>query len=950
LNNISILIIEDNAGDERYIKQLLKDFRSLSCNVTSVKNLESAKKELGGKIYDAILLDLNLPDSTGIDTIININEKKGIAPVLVLSGMEDEAIKKAVLKVGAQNFIDKNGLTAAFLEKAIMYSIEREKNVQEILRIKNMLGDIIASSPVMMFVVNSKGEMVRANPAADEIISGAAAEDAKLTGDLLGCINSFKSGGCGRSRECEECGLRKVITECVEHGVSARKKEIEYTVVRDGAEQKKYLVVSANRLGETENSDVLISIDDRTEERTALAQRIESENKYRQLFTSIGQAFALHKAEYTGQDRKFDYSFVEVNGKFEEMTGLKAENIIGRRIREVIPSVEEYWMEAYEKVVNTGVSLQIENYSAPLKKYYSVYVFRPMEGQFAALINDITDRKVMEERLAKQANSIKSALNIMQKNPDTVKEMLDYALEEALALTGSQFGYIYYYNEYTQEFTLNTWSKQVMSECHVANPQTRYQLEKTGIWGEAVRQRKPIIVNDFKAQNPLKKGYPKGHAELYNFMTIPVFAGNEIVAVVGVANKSTDYNEDDVSQLQLMINSLWVTVEHKQANEQLKKTEEKWQKFINSVRDVFMILDEDFNLVAANTAAMHDYEIITGKELKTGINLKEIGEEIGLPFDGAGLKEALSGGNSYHSDFQHLKSGDGISFYYNVDILSIGTGFGIMMSDVTELKRSEAVLKQSYEKINQLNTMKSNFISVASHELRTPLTVIKGFSSFLKKGIGGSLSAQQQEYVSIIDNNAMRLTRIINDIMDMSKMERGKLEVFPEKADLKAVLAESVESLRYMASEKGVSLGFKADIDSALAEIDTGRITQVINNLINNAVRFTKPEGTVDIMLSLKNSSELRPMAAIKMAEDEKWYLVTVSDTGEGIDKKHLKSIFDLFYQVENPDIRKHQGTGLGLSIAKTIIEKHGGDIWAESEGAGKGAAFNFIIPAIKQA
>jgi PAS domain S-box-containing protein len=156
-----------------------------------------------------------------------------------------------------------------------------------------------------------------------------------------------------------------------------------------------------------------------------------------------------------------------------------------------------------------------------------------------------------------ELKSLKSLVDILQHNKGTKQEFLDYALSHAIRLTESSIGYIYHYAEETGEFILNSWSKGVLDACAVMEPQTRYQLDKTGIWGEAVRQRKPIIVNDFTSPNPLRKGYPHGHVPLSRFMTIPVFAAGRIVAVVGVANRKTDYTDTDVLHLTLLMDSIW---------------------------------------------------------------------------------------------------------------------------------------------------------------------------------------------------------------------------------------------------------------------------------------------------------------------------------------------------------------------------------------------------------
>lgn len=192
-----------------------------------------------------------------------------------------------------------------------------------------------------------------------------------------------------------------------------------------------------------------------------------------------------------------------------------------------------------------------------------------------ATVQDITDRRQAEKDLLKNESRLQSMVRILNYQTDEIQDFLDYALNEAIALTESKIGYIYFYNEKRKKFILNSWSKAVLSQCEVADPQTVYQLEKTGLWGEAVRQRKEIVVNDFPAFNPFKKGAPEGHAPLYKFLTVPVFKGNEIVAVVGVANKETNYNNNDVLQLQLLMDGVWKEIEKKRSESALRESEKE---------------------------------------------------------------------------------------------------------------------------------------------------------------------------------------------------------------------------------------------------------------------------------------------------------------------------------------------------------------------------------------
>ena len=173
-------------------------------------------------------------------------------------------------------------------------------------------------------------------------------------------------------------------------------------------------------------------------------------------------------------------------------------------------------------------------------------VFFNKSTYILAICRDITERKQIERENRFNQQRLESLVRIFQEKSNDVQKLLDHALQEAISLTESRLGYIYHYDDKKQEFILNTWSKEVMQECMILNPSTTYELGKTGIWGEVVRQRKPIMINDFQAPHPLKKGYPEGHAPLHRFLSLPVIENDDkIVAVVGVANAAREYTQTD---------------------------------------------------------------------------------------------------------------------------------------------------------------------------------------------------------------------------------------------------------------------------------------------------------------------------------------------------------------------------------------------------------------------
>jgi len=269
--------------------------------------------------------------------------------------------------------------------------------------------------------------------------------------------------------------------------------------------------------------------------------------------------------------------FIEVNDAFLSLTGFTREDAISKTSLEL-----NLWYDATDR--NQVVASLKAGYPIEGKEYrfrtkagaviYGLYSAKPIQLEIGnclfSSIDDITARKKTEEAVLNNEARLKTLVDILQHQSATVQEFLNYSLDQAIRLTGSKFGYIYHYDEIKKEFVLNSWSKDVMAECTVVNPSTTYALDKTGFWGEAVRQRKPMIINDFKSFHPLKKGYPQGHVELNKFITVPVLRDSAIVGVVGLANKIADYDEGDVLQVSLMMEAVWRVTERMIADEKIK--------------------------------------------------------------------------------------------------------------------------------------------------------------------------------------------------------------------------------------------------------------------------------------------------------------------------------------------------------------------------------------------
>ncbi|HTE18620.1 MAG TPA: ATP-binding protein, partial [Armatimonadota bacterium] len=228
-----------------------------------------------------------------------------------------------------------------------------------------------------------------------------------------------------------------------------------------------------------------------------------------------------------------------------------------------------------------------------------------------------------------------------------------------------------------------------------------------------------------------------------------------------------------------------------------------------------------------------------------------------------------------------------------------------------------------------VDEMKSDFISLVSHELRTPLTSILGFSSYMLTGRLGEVSETQRTALDSIHRQAKRLSAIISDFLDVSRIESGKIEMKKEPIKVPQIASRVVQDLKPQASEKSIRVAAQVEEGPypLVALGDEQRIAQVFTNLVGNALKFTD-HGAVDIVLSRQNGE----------------LLCKVRDTGCGIPPDELERVFDRFYQVEKVVTRKSGGTGLGLAIVKNIVEAHGGRIWIDSE-LGKGTEVTFTLP-----
>ena len=262
-----------------------------------------------------------------------------------------------------------------------------------------------------------------------------------------------------------------------------------------------------------------------------------------------------------------------------------------------------------------------------------------------------------------------------------------------------------------------------------------------------------------------------------------------------------------------------------------------------------------------------------------------------------------------------------------------------------ELQLSYERLKSAKEAAEAANRAKSDFLANMSHELRTPLNHIIGFTELVAEEDFGELNEIQSEYLNDVLNSSKHLLSLINDILDLSKVEAGRMELECVRMNLSKTLEKSLLMIKEKALKNGIRLSTRLDDVPETVGADERKIKQILYNLLSNAVKFTPSGGSIELSACRLNGHDIIVPDHLTHANIKNPLIISVKDTGIGLKKENLKGIFEPFEQVESARNRKYQGTGLGLSLTKQFVELHSGCIWAESEGEGKGATFRFLIP-----
>jgi PAS domain S-box-containing protein len=610
-----------------------------------------------------------------------------------------------------------------------------------------------------------------------------------------------------------------------------------------------------------------------------------SEQRYRTLFNSIDEGFCVFDVLFDEQDRPVDYRWLETNPAFERHTGLS--NVVGRTARELVPTLEQRWLDICGAVALTGKPARFEGYSGRLHKWFSTEAFRVASGKrrVALLFSDITESKRTEEALRSSEGRLRFTLEAARFGTWA----LDLSSTGVRAASGSPrhdeiFGYVDEHPDWSYE----TFLHHVLEEDRPKLEQSFQQAQSTGReWEFECRIR--------RKDGEIRWIWARGQA---------IF--------------------DSTGRAQQMLGLVADVTERKEAESALREGERRLRLVTDAAPALISYVDSELRYQFTNKGYT-DWFDWRPEDLR-GRHLSEVLGEQAFEAIKPYMAAALAGNAVQFETRVPYKHG-GTRFvraHYVPDVRADGSvgGYYALIHDVTVTKQAEQALRDA-------DRRKDEFLATLAHELRNPLAAVRMALGVMDRTADDPELAREMK--AIIDRQSSQLSALVDDLTDMSRISRGKIELRRRRLEAGEVIRHLVDDARPLYEVNGVELSLHLPEELVEVHADPSRFSQVINNVLQNARKFTPRGGHVRVSLAREDGDAV----------------VRVADNGIGLSPAQLSQVFEMFAQVESPLTRKAGGLGIGLSLARSIIELHGGSIQAASEGPGQGSEFLIRMAAL---
>ena len=674
---------------------------------------------------------------------------------------------------------------------------------------------------------------------------------------------------------------------------------------------------------------------DITEHKLAEAALRISEERFRTLFESMDEGFCVVEMAFDEGGRAIDYRVMEMNPAFEKHTGMSG--LVGKSIRQAIPDLEEFWYETYGRVAATGDATRFVHAAAPMDgRCFDVYAFRLGEAgsnKVAILFNDITATRQAEETL--RASEARNSFLVTL--ADALRPLSDpiQVQAEASRVLGEQLGAnrVVYFEVRGHDAVVErdyTSAAASIVGCHPLASFGEAQLA-------AHRAGRTTAEADVDALTSLTVEEKLAFAavETRAYIAVPLVKDGAFIAglVVNSTHPRT-WTPTEIAMTEETAERTWAAVERARAEAGLRKSEQRRRLALDATEL------GTWHVEPATRATKTDarYRTIFGTTKEWTDYLQAVA--VIHPDDQPAVLEAvatatrLENPTPFAIEYRIIHPdgslrwvfANGRSSFEGMGPTRRVVSFDGTVADITDRKLIEQQRERLVAQLRDADRRKDEFLATLAHELRNPLAPLRsGLQMIRLAGANGTLEQAR----SMMDRQLTQLVRLVDDLMDVSRVTSGKMELRKRRIELRAVIDAAVETSQPSIAQAGHELTVVIPDAPMLLDADATRLAQVVSNLLNNSAKYTHRGGRI----------------GLTAWRDGDTAVVSVKDNGIGIPPAMLERVFEIFTQVDRALEKSTGGLGIGLSLVKGLVEMHGGSIEARSDGQGAGSEFVLRLP-----
>ena len=717
---------------------------------------------------------------------------------------------------------------------------------------------------------------------------------------------------------------KKSIEKLMVEMLSGKRQNAEFDlrIIRPGGEDRDVFVNISVLTGEDGKPVKLIgTIYDITERKATERNLRESEERYRQAFQESGAVKLLIEAD-SGK-------IADANGAACRFYGYSREELISKHITDInIHSPEEIRaaMDAirgekkgyfiFRHRLASGALRDVEVYSSPVKIGGKTFLH--------SIIHDITDRKKSEAIIRCRAELSELAAGA------SLDELIQSGLDMAERQTFSQIAFFHFIEEDQENLKLQTWSTNTLENmCNAEGKGTHYSISKAGVWVDSFHKRTTVVYNDYAGLTH-KKGMPEGHAPVTRVLSIPVIKEGKVRVIMGVGNKKTDYDQNDIDMAEQTASILYDLVQRKKVQEELNESELHFRLLVEFSPFCIHEIGLDGRILSMNRAGLDMLRLKNEAEVAGVAYLTSVGggdrKRIGNL-----LSQAYKGVSS-HFEFASSSKEPRVFKSCFIPITDAnGTVVKLMgiTEDITERKRWERELLEAKKNAESANNLKDKFVSLVSHDLLAPLSGILGFLKLVRTEPIEKLGENPRKMVDFSISSGENMVLLIRDILSLSRLRTGAIKPKMEFFDVDLIGKKMMVDYQYASESKGIILENRIPNNTRVYS-DKTLLTEVIQNFVTNAIKFCREGDRV----------------AISVEKGDKT-IVWVTDTGQGIDPSLKQKLVDNEGYSSTKGTGGEKGSGYGLIITKEMLDALGGELLIETE-PGKGCRFGARIPFVR--